>query len=385
MCVQVSTLLTNHPAQLGRHGDAARCGECLTDVSDGELTQRALVHQLRIGAQRKDEHHVGQVDRLPPRTRSHLHEPGIDDDHPAVPDHQVGGFDVAMRDAGIPQASNHTECVVDDLDVDLGVTDLHRAGHELHDEQVFPAGHDLDEAERRRAEDPGAMHDGEVVILLLHQAAHRVERRLVLELSVQQLAAELVPAVGSQMRLGHQLGQQLHLRLSGDPHPQRSRRGRSGQPDRGDGLHVHTELLLQSAPDRITALAGHVQVSPLALPVRDREDVVRGEEAKRRQRDRDSHRHPDQHVGRRVQAERHPGDADDRDDHRRDDLPDVRSRPLGTRVYRIPINAIVSVATGSEGVAQPPQPPSIWTPNGRGRCVIMFTTVTNSPVTLCTR
>ena len=46
------------------------------------------------------------------------------------------------------------ECVVDDPDVDVGVTDLYRAGHELHDDQVLPAGHDLDEAQRRRTEMP---------------------------------------------------------------------------------------------------------------------------------------------------------------------------------------------------------------------------------------
>ena len=67
-------------------------------------------------------------------------------------------------------APNHAECVVDDPDVDVGVTDLYRAGHELHDDQVLPAGHDLDEAQRRRTENAGAMQDGEVVVLLLDQA-----------------------------------------------------------------------------------------------------------------------------------------------------------------------------------------------------------------------
>ena len=127
------------------------------------------------------------------------------------------------------------------------------------------------------------------------------------------------------MRLGHQLGEQLDLRLPGDPHPQRSRRGRPGQPDRRDGLNVDAELLLQSAADRVTTLAGHVQVSALALPVGDREDVVRREEAEPRQRDRHAHGHRNQHIRGCFEAERHPRERNQRHDDRHHDLPD-RSR-----------------------------------------------------------
>ena len=46
------------------------------------------------------------------------------------------------------------------------------------------------------------------VVLLLHQAAYRVEGSFVLEPAVQQFATELVPAVGAQMAAGVQLGEQ---------------------------------------------------------------------------------------------------------------------------------------------------------------------------------
>ena len=54
-------------------------------ISSGrEELQRPLVHALRVGANGEDEHHVGQVDRLPPRRGTDLREGHVDQNDVAV-------------------------------------------------------------------------------------------------------------------------------------------------------------------------------------------------------------------------------------------------------------------------------------------------------------
>ena len=50
-------------------------------------------------------------------------------------------------------------------------------------------------------------------------------------------------------------------------------------------------------------------------------------------------------------------------------LPVLRQRPSGTSVYRIATSPTAKKVTCSDGMAQPPQPARMTTPNGRGRWV----------------
>ena len=61
------------------------------------------VDALGVGAHGEDEHHVGEVDRLPPRRRPHLRERDVDQHELAVADEQVGRLDVAVGEAGVPE------------------------------------------------------------------------------------------------------------------------------------------------------------------------------------------------------------------------------------------------------------------------------------------
>ena len=51
-------------------------------------------------------------------------------------------------------------------------------------------------------------------------------------------------------------------------------------------------------------------------------------------------------------------------------LPRWRQRPSGTRVYRATTRVAARKAIWTEGMAQPPQPARMATPNGRGRWAI---------------
>jgi hypothetical protein len=94
--VQVAALIAQHPPQLGRQRQPTRSGEPLGDLLHRELAQRPLVDPFRAGPQRQAQHHVGQVDRLPPRGGPGLHEGDIDQQHAAVAHQQVGRLDVAV-------------------------------------------------------------------------------------------------------------------------------------------------------------------------------------------------------------------------------------------------------------------------------------------------
>jgi len=59
-------------------------------------------------------------------------------------------------------------------------------------------------------------------------------------------------------------------------------------------------------------------------------------------------------------------------------LPSWRQRPTGTSVYRIPIRVAVRIATGRDGIAQPPQLPRSSTPNGRGRSTVASRTASRT-------
>src|SRR3954447_24998671 len=101
-----------------------------------------------------------------------------------------------MGEPRIPQLADQLEALVDQLLVDLGVTDLLRAVEELRDEEVLAFRRELDDAERRRGLDARVVEDSCGVVLVLDQTSHRLERRLVLESAIEDRSAELVPPIG---------------------------------------------------------------------------------------------------------------------------------------------------------------------------------------------
>ena len=111
---QVAAVLLHHRPQLRRAGDAAGGGERLGDLVGREQAQGPVVDPLAVGPHGEDEHHVGQVDGLPPRRRSHLRERHVDEQQLAVADQQVGRLDVAVGQAGVPEPAHEQQSLVDD-------------------------------------------------------------------------------------------------------------------------------------------------------------------------------------------------------------------------------------------------------------------------------
>jgi len=222
----------------------------------------------------------------------------------AVANQQVGRLDVAVGQAGLPQPPDDSQAVVNDALVDLGLAQLGGAVEELGDQQVLPLRGELHEPVGPGSGEPGVAAEPQRVVLLLDQPPHGVERLLVLQAPIEQLPAQLVPAVGAQVAAGVQLGEQVAGRVALQGDPQRGRPGGAGQPERLDLLDLQTELLLQATPDRGPSGPADVQVGAAAPAVGDREDLVGGQQAEQDEWDRDPGGHADQHVGRRVGAQR---------------------------------------------------------------------------------
>ena len=64
---QVARVLFHEGAQLGGACHPAGGGEGLGELGLGEVGQRPAVDAPRVAADRQHQHHVAQVDRLPPR------------------------------------------------------------------------------------------------------------------------------------------------------------------------------------------------------------------------------------------------------------------------------------------------------------------------------
>ena len=197
----------------------------------------------------------------------------------AVADQQVARLDVAVRQPGVPQLADDLQAVVDDTVADFGVAELYRAGKELGHQQVLPVWGEFDKAVGAGGGQPGVPHDAQRVVLLLHQPPHAVERFLVLQLAVQQLPAELVPAVGTQVAAGVELAEQLPGWRIADRDPQRGGAGRAGQPERLDLPGGQAQLLLQGPADGHPPCPADVQMGAAAPPVHDREHLVGGKPA----------------------------------------------------------------------------------------------------------
>ena len=113
-------------------------------ISSSVKTRRArLVHALHVGPQREDEHHVGQVDCLTPRTRAHLCEGRVDEEKSLLAHQKVGRLDVAVGETGVPELTDDQQSLVDDGVIDFCLTDFVRTVEELRHEQVLALRRDL--------------------------------------------------------------------------------------------------------------------------------------------------------------------------------------------------------------------------------------------------
>ncbi len=195
-----------------------------------------LVDALGVAAQREDEHHVGEVDRLTPRRGPDLDEEHVDHLEVAVAHHEVRRLDVAVREPRVPHLPHEAQALVDHGVVDVGVADLDRAVEELHHDHVLALGRDLDDPVGRGRREPVVLEQPQRVVLVLDEPADRLERGLVLERAVQDRAAGLVPAVGPHVALRVELGEDVSLGPSSfHPEPERRRASRPLEPD---GLHL---------------------------------------------------------------------------------------------------------------------------------------------------
>jgi hypothetical protein len=224
-------------------------------------------------------------------------------------DQQVGRLDVAMGQPGVPELADDAQALVDDLLVDLGLAEFLGLIEELEGDQVLALGGELDDPVGRRRGQAGVAQQPQRVVLLLDQPADGVEGLLVLEAAVQQLPAQLVPAVRAQVAAGVQLAEQDDRRLAGDGDAQRGGAGRPGQAERLDLLDLQAELVGQGPADGLAAGPADVQMGAAAPPVGDWEDLVGGEPAEGEQRDGHANDGAQQYVGRGVEAERDPGQA----------------------------------------------------------------------------
>ena len=120
--------------------------ECLRDLVGREHRGRAFVDAIGIGLQCQGEHHVGQVDGLAPRGGADLQPGDVDQLQVPALDEQVGGLDVAVGDADVPELSDQLQALVDDRVVDLGIAEVLGVLEELGDEHVLAVGRELDDA-----------------------------------------------------------------------------------------------------------------------------------------------------------------------------------------------------------------------------------------------
>ena len=106
---EVPTVPLHHDPQLGGTGDSAGVAKA-SAISSGVNSQTARsARPWRVGPHGHDQHHVGQVDGLSPRRGADLHERQVDDQQLAVAHQQVGGLDVAMGEARVPQPADQQE------------------------------------------------------------------------------------------------------------------------------------------------------------------------------------------------------------------------------------------------------------------------------------
>src|SRR5438552_6961805 len=233
-----------------------------------------------------------------------------------------------MGQTGVPQAPYHLKPLVDDLVINRDVADLLSTIEELRHQQVFALRCDLDDSVRLGYGEPRGVHEPEEVVLVLHQPANGVERLLVLQPAVHQGPTELVPTVGSDVRRGVQLAEDVRVRVALELHAKRRRAARSFEPE---GFHLdrdHTELILESLHDGVVASTGHIKVRGTPSLVRNREHLVGGEQPEGAEWNRDADDNSEQRVGQRFLCEVQARQQRQEQESRNYDLADL-SPPSG--------------------------------------------------------
>ena len=171
------------------------------------------------------------------------------------------------------------------------------------EEQVLPLGGELDDPTGRGGRDAEVLQEPEGVVLVLDEPSDRLEGGLVLEAPVEDRPSELVPAVRPDVVHGIELPEQVRVGVTRHPDPERRRAAGSGQADGFDVDDREAELVLDGAPQRLAPPAPHIEVGGLPASVRDREDIVRGEEPEGVQQDRHGEGHADNYVERMLHAQ----------------------------------------------------------------------------------
>ncbi len=152
---------------------------------------------------------------------------------------------------------------------------------------------------------------------MLHQAADALEAAFVLEASVAELSADLVPAVGPQVVPGVDLAEEVvrDLVVVVDGEQDGRGAGRALEPHRAESGDAQAQLVTDRSADRVGAGAGHVEVCGAPCSVGDREGRFRHEQAQEDERHRAPEDRGEQHVGRMIDTQVHLGGAEHEDDH----------------------------------------------------------------------
>ena len=294
--------------ELRRDRETHGARERFRDLVGREDADRARVHLIRVRLERQRQHHVREVHRLTPRRRPDLQARHVDQLEMAVLHQEVGRLDVAVRDAQVPEPSDQHHPLVDHDLVDVGVAQRLRVLEELGDEHVLGVRRQLHDAVRAGDPDARVAEEPQRVVLEDDQTADRADRRLVLELSIEDRPADPVPAVRADVRGRVDLPERARSVLQG--HPQGGRPAGPFQAERLDLGDDQAQLVAHRAHDGIAALAAQIQVRRVAaLAERHREHVL-GHEPAERELGHGDRQDPavearDQEVGGEVEAQDH--------------------------------------------------------------------------------
>ena len=212
------------------------------------------------------------------------------------------------------------------------------------------------------------MQQAQGVVLVGDQAPHRAEGILILQRAVQDAPPQLVPAVGADVALGVELGEEV---LVVGPPSTRSRSGVEPADDsRPTGLiSVTVSPSWSRTAVRIASPRRplDIHVSGLAAAVDDREHLVRGEETERRDRYRDTERDAEEHVIGVIDGQVHAGQAEQGYDHGSHDLGVGAGAARHDQAVHGTYEEDGQAATGGDGAEYPPQLAMMDMPYGRGR------------------
>ena len=231
---------------------------------------------------------------------------------------RFAGLTSAVRDARVPERAHQREPVVDHGVGHFRLVQGLRVLEELRHEHVLGVRGELDDPVHARDAHADVVEQPERVVLVGDEPADRADRRLILELSVQDRPPDPVPAVRARVR--GRIDLREHARPVLDRHPDRRGPAGSLEPER---LHVRdreAELVAHRPHDRVDAGAADVEVRRGPTPpVGDGERVL-GREPSERHLRHDGRQHPAvEHRGRVVGGEVQLDEDDEGDQCVRED------------------------------------------------------------------